>query len=88
MVVARPVRVGVTVVGACIATACASTDYDAKLKHRASFDLSCPQRELRLRELDNSNVMGVEGCGQRATYVWVEAKDAWVMNTASAPRSE
>ena len=40
----------------------------ATIKTRASFDLSCPEDQVRGRWLDDKT-MGVTACGQRATYV-------------------
>jgi len=60
---------------------------DAELRTRAAFDLSCAQDKLVLVPLSDSS-RGVEGCGQRATYVRVDFN--WVMNTvngAVAPQS-
>ena len=38
------------------------------LPARASFDLDCPQAQLKYSELGNKSV-GVSGCGKKAVYV-------------------
>ena len=48
------------------------------LRSRASFDLRCPSEQLQVAELDDS-VAGVEGCDQRATYVY--SNGSWVLNS-------
>lgn len=60
-------------------TGCSST---GNLKKRASFDLNCAQDQLSLIELGGNGVMGVEGCGQRATYLRVGI-DSWAVNSPS-----
>jgi hypothetical protein len=40
------------------------------LRARAAFDLDCPAHKLRIRELGDG-VEGVQGCGERGTYVQV-----------------
>jgi hypothetical protein len=40
----------------------------AQLRKRASFDLDCPLSSVKIYEIDNRTA-GVNGCGQRATYV-------------------
>jgi len=39
-----------------------------QLRARAAFDLDCPQHKIQLVEIDE-RTQGVNGCGQRATYV-------------------
>ena len=46
---------------------------------RASFDLSCPAPQLKMTSLGNLSI-GVDGCGKKASYAWVE--HAWVGNPA------
>lgn len=65
---------------------------DGKLLSRASYDMHCPQAQLRITKLD-SRTRGVEGCGQQATYVEscdgdrssMTTKCTWVLNTDSLP---
>ena len=45
---------------------------------RAAFDLNCPADQLQVQDLGGSQI-GVEGCGQRAVYVYTGG--AWVNNT-------
>ena len=56
-----------------------------QLRSRAAFDMRCNQDQLRVVTIDN-RTKGVEGCGQRATYV-EQCNDpvngtgcTWVMN--------
>lgn len=63
----------------------------ATIKTRASFDLDCPEAEVRGRWLDDKTV-GVTACGRRATYVkvcrggptWVDDCQ-WILNSDSRP---
>ena len=63
-----------------------------QLRDRASYDLGCPREELLLSEIDD-RTYGVDGCGQRVTYVEVcEApigspgrRCTWALNTDSRP---
>jgi hypothetical protein len=47
-----------------------------ELLTRASFDLSCPRRELAVQDL-GGRTAGVSGCGQRASYVWNDKVQVW-----------
>jgi hypothetical protein len=59
------------------------------LKNRAAFDFNCPREQLVVTDLGGNNMMGVEGCGRRATYVANAACGGgnpadvctWIMNT-------
>jgi hypothetical protein len=61
-----------------------------QLGPRASFDLNCPSNQLSVVKLDE-RTMGVQGCGQRATYVesctsvdgYGKHGCTWVMNNDS-----
>jgi hypothetical protein len=67
------VKRGLLVVALVGVGACAESLYksdEAIIKTRASFDLSCPEDQVRWRWLDDTTV-GVIACGQRATYVRV-----------------
>jgi hypothetical protein len=55
---------------------------------RAAFDLGCEKRDLQLTPLAEHGelVMGVTGCGQKATYVHAQTSQytyGWVMDSAS-----
>lgn len=74
------------------AAGCAAGGVDpevATIKTRASFDLNCPEQEVRGRWLDDKTV-GVTACGRRATYVkvcrggptWVDDCQ-WISNSDS-----
>ncbi len=57
----------------CVGAGCGSSDKpkaEHPVKKRAPFDLDCPHAQIRYHRLDRATV-GVEGCGQRATYVKV-----------------
>src|SRR5690606_27736652 len=60
-----------------------------ELKSRAAFDLKCSASELTVTDLTNykdstpyMRMAGVEGCGQRATYIWDVAREIWFMDAA------
>jgi hypothetical protein len=59
--------------------------WDALLAQRASFDFNCPQQQLRLVDMGDRLVRGVEGCGRRATYIQNPHTGTWVMNTEQGP---
>lgn len=74
----------------CIATA---ADNNARLNtdlgRRASFDLECPEDEVTLIELSESEEMvnsyGVSGCGKRATYILTSSSNGtWVNNSGGS----
>ena len=71
--------------GACVA------NRSNALVMRASFDLGCPKEQLQWYQLsDNRTVWGASGCSHRATYIYNEKSDQWIMNgsvetTAPAP---
>jgi hypothetical protein len=50
------------------------------LDSRASFDLRCPQEQLKVTEIDY-HMAGVDGCGQRTTYIDNQGANSWVMNS-------
>ena len=52
----------------------------AQLPKRAAFDLSCSESALVLTDLGHDTA-GVEGCGQKATYVFDVRHYQWFMNT-------
>ena len=64
-----------------------------KLKPRAAFDLKCSAQDLKFTEIsgscgkmladDYSCTIGVQGCGQQATYVHVPRAD-WIMNVSTS----
>jgi hypothetical protein len=61
--------------------------HEDTLRTRAAFDLQCPAAQLKLKQLD-SEVAGVEGCGQRATYLYNGQAGGWILNgptTADQP---
>jgi len=39
-----------------------------QLQNRAAYDFNCPRSQLQITRID-SRTMGVNGCGQQATYV-------------------
>jgi len=52
--------------------------HEDTLRTRAAFDLQCPAGQLKLKALDH-NIAGVEGCGQRGTYVY-NGQTGWILN--------
>lgn len=53
----------------------------ANLRTRASFDLGCPENQLKQYKL-GGGAWGVTGCGKKATYVLagVPPHRSWVLN--------
>lgn len=66
---------------------CAYASVD-QLRVRAAHDLDCPEGDLQTTQID-AQTLGVEGCGQRATYVETcdgrrdefATQCTWVLNT-------
>jgi len=59
------------VLGACVAGSCAPGPELGQLKVRASYDMSCSNREdIQVKALDD-DTYDAAGCGKRATYAWV-----------------
>jgi hypothetical protein len=61
------------------------------LKTRASFDLGCPQEQLAITNLTDKDeelvrFAGVEGCGNRGTYLWHASSYAWILDASSSAR--
>ncbi len=54
------------VFGVLAATGCGADEQ--QLRARAAFDLSCPENQIRVQEIDGRTV-GVRGCGQKAVYI-------------------
>ena len=81
----KHVRILVAVLAAAAMAGCFSAVHmhDDTLRSRASFDLRCPAPQLRVTELDNRTA-GVEGCGQRATYIYNSPANTWVLNSPAA----
>jgi hypothetical protein len=71
------------VVAAALAGCPAATVHRDTLDSRASFDLRCPQAQLKVTEID-LHTAGVDGCGQRATYIYNEVANTWVLNSPPA----
>ncbi len=59
--------------------------WDALLAQRATFDFNCPLQQIRLVDMGDNLVRGVEGCGRRATYVQNPYTGTWVMNAEQGP---
>jgi len=66
------------------------------LRKTASFDLNCPEDELRAQKISGkcvkdgsySNcVFGVRGCGGAARYVYF-GNETWVADTVSGSRAQ
>jgi hypothetical protein len=62
-----------------------------RVRKRASFDLDCPDEQIKITELEPVNNMGppsasgswgASGCGKRATYVQVGNTGTVLMNSA------
>ena len=66
--VARVKQISVAFAAVLALTACGGAS-DDQLVRRASFDLNCPEAEIRVTNLGGES-RGVTACGQRATYVY------------------
>jgi hypothetical protein len=76
---------GVGFLVACAAApGCSTLSPEGRLRARAAYDFSCPAEQLSVIQLYefpiswNTMPRGVEGCGKKATYVFVNGN--WVMN--------
>jgi hypothetical protein len=56
------------------------------LRKRASFDMRCPVAAIHVTDIDASTA-GVDGCGQRETYVYNPTAQTWVLNSPGTGRS-
>src|SRR5436309_312366 len=50
-----------------------------ELRTRAAFDLVCAGDSLQVQSI-GVHTYGVEGCGKRATYVWVPQNNSWILD--------
>ncbi|HAZ12202.1 MAG: hypothetical protein A2X86_03105 [Bdellovibrionales bacterium GWA2_49_15] len=60
---------------------------------RATFDLDCPKRELKVTSLDGgpeypASMFGVSGCNQRATYLYDLNSGTALLNSPKEIKSE
>jgi len=67
---------------------CATTSDLDNLRRRASFEMNCPESQIRISNLDDQNeTYGVNACGERAVYIWHCGADGldckWVQNTTT-----
>jgi hypothetical protein len=63
---------------------------EGQLRTRAAFDMKCPEDQLQVTDLGGGGfagggMKGVDGCGQRATYVYQPHGNSWALNATSAP---
>jgi hypothetical protein len=71
---------------------CAWGLHEEALRMRAAFDFQCPEDKIVLTTLAPGHgngvdaIVGVQGCGHRATYVQAHL-GTWIMNTASGKPS-
>jgi hypothetical protein len=71
--------------------ACGITDAErhGTLRTRAAFDLKCNADALKITDLTNNGDMGrvtsagVDGCGQRVTYIFDGKRGVWLMNAVN-----
>jgi len=70
------------VLAAVVAAGCGSAakTHGDTLRSRASFDMRCPAPQLTITDIDLQTA-GVEGCGQRGTYIF---NGTWVLNSPGA----
>jgi hypothetical protein len=71
-------------VAAVLLGGCAGVVNESMLRDRASFDLSCAKDQLKISDLGESKAAGVEGCGKKATYVYVYEQSLWVKNAETS----
>jgi hypothetical protein len=61
-----------------------------KLAQRAGFDLNCDAQQLKFVPLGDQNfeykTVGVQGCGETATYLWNDGNLTWIENRTSAAK--
>ena len=51
-------------------------------EEKASFEFGCDVNQLSTKLFDQTSV-GIEGCGKRATYIFVYQNWTWVMNATA-----
>ena len=76
-------------------TACKhNKNANTTVRHRAGFDLACPEDELVLNVIDTegarklSSQIAVHGCGQKAVYVYYPDGNTWVIDGIVTPMEE
>jgi len=57
-----------------------------ELRTRAAFDLVCVGDSLQVQSI-GERTYGVEGCGKRATYVWVPQNNSWILDNRTEAAS-
>ena len=66
-----------------------NSEQTAKIRQRATFEMSCPNESLNVVELDKESdgtvkALGVEGCGKKASYVHLKGygnEAVWALNS-------
>jgi hypothetical protein len=76
------------------ATACKHNERArTTVRQRAAFDFPCPESALTLRVLDTEGArdlasqIAVQGCGQKAVYVYYPDTNTWFLDGVVAPVS-
>ena len=86
----RPSLIGGVLLGVSLSACVLATSKESFVKtqlKRAAFDLNCKEDQVEVTELQSgtySSVMGASGCGQKATYKYVQNL-GWVSQTMQGP---
>ena len=82
----------ITMMVAALCTSCGHNKRATKtVTSRASFELSCPEEEIRLTVLSTdgprklAKQIGAEGCDQKLVYVYFVSTDTWIASSAVTP---
>jgi len=77
------------------ATACKHNKHaSTTVRHRAMFDMSCPEEELKLTVIDTEGArnlasqIAVRGCDQKAVYVYYPDSNTWLIDGVVTPLPE
>lgn len=58
------------VFAAAMAVAAAGCSWSSQIRHRAAFDLQCPESQIEVQTISSFYAQyGASGCGRQATYV-------------------
>ena len=87
----RPIR-GIAVLFLVAACGVSNAERHDTLRTRAAFDLKCPAESLQITDLGNNSekvgekrvtTAGVDGCGQRRTYVYNATQGVWMLDAVN-----
>ena len=66
--------------------ACGPVTRMSVLRSKAAFALECPEDELTITSIGGRSNAGVEGCGQRATYIYTTTNQDWFLQSRGESR--